>query len=97
MFGRLKRALAMYRLFGRCEDALKTGLEAPMGKTKWGSLLAGIGTLVLITAQVMNGSMDLGTAIPAAITAIGAVIAVFGGRDAIDKVAGKIADATKDK
>jgi hypothetical protein len=60
-----------------------------MSKTKLGAALAGLGTLILIAAQVLNGQMDFATAIPAAITAIGTVIAVFGGRDAAQKIIDK--------
>jgi len=90
VFSKLRQALKLYHLFGRCKDALKAGLETPtMSKTKLGAALAGLGTLILLAAQVLNGQMDFATAIPAAITAIGAVIAVFGGRNAVQKIIDK--------
>jgi hypothetical protein len=76
----------MYRLFGRCEKALATGLEAPMSKTKLGAVLAGLGGLLVLTAKVINGDMDWATALPLALADIGSVLAIFGGRDAATKV-----------
>lgn len=88
MFSRVGRALKLYRLFGRCEDALTDGLTEvkPMSKTKLGAALAGLGGLLVLAAKVINGDMDWMTALPLVLADLGAVLAVFGGRDAATKV-----------
>jgi hypothetical protein len=87
MFDKLQRALSLYRLYCRCEDALKAGMEKPtMSKTKLGAVLAGIGALIPIVIKVVNGEADWVSMLPEALTIIGGVIAVFGARNALDKI-----------
>ena len=90
MFGKLQRALKLYQLYGRCEDALKAGLEKPtMSKTKLGAILAGIGGLIPIVLKIVNGEGNLFASLPEILAIIGAVVAVFGGRNAIQKIIDK--------
>lgn len=89
MLGRLKRLWDAYRLFGRCESALEEGSTKQLSKTKVGAALAGIGALAAIGLRIESGDATWQMALPEAMGILGAVIAAFGGRDAIGKLIGK--------
>lgn len=60
-----------------------------MSKTKIGTVLAAIGAAIIIIAKVLNGDMDIMTALPLFLVELGSVVAIFGGRN----IAGRIEKA----
>jgi hypothetical protein len=84
----LRQAIKGYRMFVAGKRALLRGMEdGDVSKTKLGAVLLGVGAIVTLVAKIINGEMDIASAIPQALAAIGAMIAIIGGRDAITKLA----------
>jgi len=85
--GKIGRAYKWLRVLMRSESAYKKGLEegSEMSMTKLGAILACVGTLCILAAKLLNGEMDFTTVLPAALTAIGSCLGVFGLRNAISK------------
>ena len=85
MFGKLGRALTLYRLYGRCEDAWRRGLEAPVSGTKLFAVIAGIGALCEIVLKVNSGALSWADAAALAVAAVAAVVSQWRQRVAIAK------------
>ena len=90
MVGTLRDAIRALKLLSAAKSAWHKGLEGKMEpknwKTKTGAIIGGIGTILLLVVQVIEGDMSLSVALPSALATVGAVIAVWGGRDAIAKI-----------
>jgi len=60
-----------------------------MSKTKLGAVILGIGMIAMVVGKVLSGDMTWIDAWPQIVEAIGAIIIVFGGRNAIQKLLDK--------
>ncbi len=60
-----------------------------MSKTKLGAVILGIGMIAMVVGKVLSDDMTWMDAWPQIVEAIGAIIIVFGGRNAIQKLLDK--------
>jgi ABC-type transport system involved in cytochrome c biogenesis permease subunit len=72
----------------RARVRARKGLAKMNSKTKWGAVIAGLGTIAtLVGSSIANGGpIPWGELLPQIVAVVGGIVMIFGARDAVGKI-----------